>query len=80
MTDTMKQELEAVAVFESQNIDVDYPRAIGALNASRSLAAGLSHRFAEAFFVETLGEPAALCRNGWQSPIPCAIRRLTVTE
>ena len=70
VSDAMTRKLEAVAAFESQNIDVDYPRVIEALNTYRSLAAGVSHGFAEAFFVETLSEYSLLFRSGWPNRLP----------
>jgi len=62
VTDVMERKRSAMAMFESQNAEVDYPRAIEALNAYRALAAGLARAYVEAFFVETLDEYCALVR------------------
>ena len=63
VTAMMERKRSAMAMFESQNAEVDYPRAIEALNAYRSLAAGLAHGYVEAFFVETLAEYCNLVRT-----------------
>lgn len=63
VTAVVAHKQQAMAVYESQTIDVDYPRVITALNAYRSLAAGLPRGYAEAFFVETLAEYRALFRK-----------------
>lgn len=62
VTTVMERKRSAMAMFESQNAEVDYPRAIEALNAYRSLGAGLAHGYVEAFFVETLAEYCDLAR------------------
>lgn len=62
VTAVMERKRSAMAMFETQNTDVDYPRAIEGLNAYRSLAAGLVHGYVEAFFVETLAEYCNLVR------------------
>ena len=63
VTATMERKRSAMAIFESQNTDVGYPRAIEGLNAYRSLAAGLAHGYVEAFFVETFAEYCNLVRK-----------------
>jgi len=63
VTAVMERKRVAIAAFESQNAEVDYPRAMEALNAYRSLAAGLARAYVEAFFVETLDEYCALVRT-----------------
>jgi LmbE family N-acetylglucosaminyl deacetylase len=60
ITASMDKKRRAMAVFESQNADMDYGRAIEGLNAHRALAAGVSGGHAEAFFVETLAEYSSL--------------------
>ena len=60
VTAVMERKRIAMAAYESQSADVDYPRAMEALNAYRSLAAGLARAYVEAFFVETLDEYCAL--------------------
>jgi LmbE family N-acetylglucosaminyl deacetylase len=56
VSQVMETKSQAMAAFSSQLRDVDYARAISALNAYRCLAAGVHGGYAEAFFVETLGE------------------------
>jgi LmbE family N-acetylglucosaminyl deacetylase len=63
VTAVMESKRIAMAAYESQNAEVDYPRAMEALNAYRSLAAGLARAYVEAFFVETLDEYCALVRT-----------------
>lgn len=63
ITSVMERKRITMAAYESQRTEVDYPRAIEALNAYRSLAAGLARAYVEAFFVETLDEYCALVRT-----------------
>lgn len=63
VTAVMERKRIAIAAYESQSVDVDYPRAMEALNAYRSLAAGLARAYVEAFFVETLDEYCVLVRT-----------------
>jgi LmbE family N-acetylglucosaminyl deacetylase len=62
----------AMAAFASQTATVDYPRVIEALNAYRSLAAGLSHGYVEAFFVETLAAYGDLFTRTWPRSLRCS--------
>lgn len=75
VTAVMERKQQAMAVFESQTIDVDYPCVITALNAYRSLGAGVPRGYAEAFFVETLAEYGALFRKVWRRSAPGAGER-----
>lgn len=54
VTEIMETKREAMAEFHSQNADYDYPRALAALNAYRSLITAKGGGFAEAFFVADL--------------------------
>jgi LmbE family N-acetylglucosaminyl deacetylase len=47
----MARKREAMQAYRSQSRDVDYPRVVEGLNAYRSLAAGCSRGYAEAFYV-----------------------------
>jgi LmbE family N-acetylglucosaminyl deacetylase len=63
VTDVMARKQDAMAVYRSQNLDVDYPRVIASLNAYRSLAAGLSRGYVEAYFVETVAEYCSIFKK-----------------
>ena len=63
VTDVMARKQEAMAMYRSQNLDVDYPRAISSLNTYRSLAAGLSRGYVEAYFVETVAEYCSMFKR-----------------
>lgn len=65
VTDVMARKQEAMAVYRSQILDVDYPRAIASLNAYRSLAAGLSGGYVEAYLVETAAEYCSVFKKFW---------------
>ena len=63
ITTVMERKRVAMAAYESQRAEVDYPRMTEALNTYRSLAAGLARAYVEAFFVETLDEYCALVKT-----------------
>ena len=63
ITEVMPLKQAAMMTYRSQIGDVDYPRAISGLNAFRSLAAGYSSGYAEAFFVDTLAGYTSLLND-----------------